>query len=101
MCADKSAARLSGMAPACRGKPLLQQRDERIRDLPEYQAPQQALTAVIETRTRLKLAIRDDSEPDRLEVEIDEAKFHRRDLGEIVSHHLGGIPRRHRPRCGA
>jgi hypothetical protein len=34
------------------------------------------------------LAIRNDSELNRLEVEIGEAKFHRRDLGEILSHHL-------------
>jgi hypothetical protein len=46
------------------------------------------LEAVIEARARLKLAISNDSELNRLEVKIGEAKFHRRDLREILSHHL-------------
>ena len=69
-------------------KDLLQQWDEHIRDLPEYQALRELLEAVIEARAWLKLAISNDSELNRLEVEIGEAKFHRRDLGEILSHHL-------------
>jgi hypothetical protein len=69
-------------------KDLLQEQDERVRDLPEYQALQEALAVVAEARARLKIAIQDDRELNRLHVEIAEAKFHRRDLGEILSHHL-------------
>jgi hypothetical protein len=55
-------------------KDLLQQKDQRIRDLPEYRALQDALAAVSQARARLKLAIRDDSELNRLELGIGEAK---------------------------
>jgi hypothetical protein len=69
-------------------KGFLEQHEQRISDLPEYQALQGALAVVAETRARLKIAIQDDRELNRLHVEIGEAKFKRRDLGEILSHHL-------------
>jgi hypothetical protein len=69
-------------------KDLLQERDERIHDMPEYQTLQEAVTALAEARARLRIAIQDDRELNALHVKISEAKFHRRDLGEILSHHL-------------
>jgi hypothetical protein len=69
-------------------KSLLEQRDERIKDLPQYQALQDALAVIAEARTRLKIAIETDPELNRLQEEIAEAMFNMRDLREILSHHL-------------
>ena len=41
-----------------------------------------------EARDRLKITIASDPDLAKLADRIDEAKFHRRDLGEILSHHL-------------
>lgn len=69
-------------------KALLEARTGMIEDLDEYKALEDALAAVREARVRLKLAIRDNRELNKLEVDIAEAKFKRKDLGEILSHHL-------------
>jgi hypothetical protein len=44
--------------------------------------------ALKEARDRLKITIASDPDLAKLADRIDEAKFHRRDLGEILSHHL-------------
>lgn len=69
-------------------KELADERIALIEVLDEYRALQDALTAVKEARVRLKMAVSDNHELNRLEVEIGEAKFKKRDLTEILSHHL-------------
>ena len=69
-------------------KALSEQYTGLIEDLDEYQELEAALTAVKECRVKLKLAIRDNRELNKVEVDISEAKFKRRDLSEILSHHL-------------
>jgi hypothetical protein len=69
-------------------KALAEQRSNLINDMDEYRALQDALTAVKAARVNLRLAIQDNRELNKLEVDISEAKFKKRDLGEILSHHL-------------
>jgi hypothetical protein len=69
-------------------KALRDKRIDLITDLDEFKTLQDALQAVKEARVRLKLAIQDNHELNRLEVEIGETKFHKHDLAEILSHHL-------------
>lgn len=69
-------------------KVLLEQRSDMITELDEYKALAAALAAVKAARSRLKIAIGDNRELNKLEVDIAEAKFKKRDLGEILSHHL-------------
>jgi hypothetical protein len=69
-------------------KTLLEDYDDYLAELPEHQAVAEAERALKEARDRLKIAIQRDPELARLADKIDEAKFQRRDLGEILSHHL-------------
>ena len=69
-------------------KALAEQRSNLINDMDEYKALEDALAAVRAARVALRLAIQDNRELNKLEVDISEAKFKKRDLGEILSHHL-------------
>ena len=69
-------------------KALIEQRSDLITDLDEFKALEDALAAVKAARYKLRLAIQDNRELNKLEVDISEAKFKKRDLGEILSHHL-------------
>lgn len=69
-------------------KELLEQRTALIEDLYEYTRLEEALAAVKEARVRLNLALRDNRELAKLEVDIAEARFSLRDEREILSHHL-------------
>jgi hypothetical protein len=69
-------------------KVLLEQRSEFIEDLDEYKALEDALAAVKEARVRLRLAIRDNRELAKVEVDTAEERFKLRDLRGILSHHL-------------
>src|SRR6476646_10261642 len=69
-------------------KALLEQRDDLIEDMDEHKALEEALAAVRAARVRLKLAIADNRDLNKLEVDIAEAKFKKRDLGDILSHRL-------------
>src|SRR6478752_7611764 len=69
-------------------KALIEQRSDHITDLDEFKALEDALAAVKAARYKLRLAIQDNRELNKLEVDISEAKFKKRDLGEILSHHL-------------
>jgi hypothetical protein len=62
--------------------------EQQLADLPEQQAVDEAEQALKEARDRLKITIASDPDLAKLADRIDEAKFHRRDLGEILSHHL-------------
>jgi CRISPR/Cas system CMR subunit Cmr4 (Cas7 group RAMP superfamily) len=69
-------------------KTLVEDYEQQLADLPEQQAVDEAERALKEARDRLKITIASDSELAELADQIDEAKFKRRDLGEILSHHL-------------
>ena len=69
-------------------KALQDQRSDLIEDLDEYKALEEALATAREARVRLKIAIRDNRELARVEVEAAEERFRLRDLREILSHHL-------------
>ena len=69
-------------------KTLVEDYEQHQADLPEQQAVDEAEQALKEARDRLKVAIAHDPDLARLADQIDEAKFKRRDLGEILSHHL-------------
>jgi CRISPR/Cas system CMR subunit Cmr4 (Cas7 group RAMP superfamily) len=69
-------------------KTLVEDYEQQLPDLPEQQAVDEAERALKEARDRLKITIASDSELAELADQIDEAKFKRRDLGEILSHHL-------------
>src|SRR3954451_10930732 len=69
-------------------KTLLEQKAELIEDLDEYKALEDALAAVKEARVRLRLAIGDNRELAKVEVDTAEERFKLRDLREILSHHL-------------
>jgi len=69
-------------------KTLVEDYEQQLADLPEQQAVSDAEQALKEARDRLKIKIASDSDLARLADQIDEANFHRRDLGEILSHHL-------------
>ena len=55
---------------------------------PSNKPSDEAEQALKEARDRLKITIATDPDLAKLADRIDEAKFHRRDLGEILSHHL-------------
>ena len=69
-------------------KTLVEDYEQQLADLPEQQAVDEAERALKEARDRLKITIASDPDLAKLADRIDEAKFHRRDLGEILSHHL-------------
>jgi hypothetical protein len=69
-------------------KTLVDDYEQQLADLPEQQAVSDAEQALKEARDRLKITIASDPDLAKLADRIDEAKFHRRDLGEILSHHL-------------
>ena len=69
-------------------KALVEAYEEQLADLPEQQAVDEAEKALKEARDRLKITIASDADLAKLADRIDEAKFHRRDVGEILSHHL-------------
>jgi hypothetical protein len=69
-------------------KTLVEDYEQQLSDLPEQQAVDEAEQALKEARDRLKITIASDPDLAKLADRIDEAKFKRRDLGEIVSHHL-------------
>src|SRR6478609_3317224 len=73
-------------------KALIEQRSDLITDLDEFKALEDALAAVKAARYKLRLAIQDNRELHKLEVDISEAKLKKRDLGEILSHHLVVFP---------
>ena len=61
------------------------ERADLISDLPEFKALTEALQALNEARARLKIAIRDNHEVNKLEVDLAEVRFNRRDLKEVLS----------------
>jgi hypothetical protein len=67
-------------------KQLIQNRIDLIEALPEYQALEEAKAAVEAAKAKLKIAVRDNRDLARLDVEIAEARFDLRDLREILSH---------------
>jgi septum formation topological specificity factor MinE len=69
-------------------KTLVEDYEQQLADLPEQQAVDEAEQALKEARDRLKITIASDPDLAKLADRIDEAKFHRRDLVEILSHHL-------------
>jgi hypothetical protein len=69
-------------------KQLVQERVDMIEALPEYQALQEAKAAVEAAKARLQIAVRDNRDLAKLDVEIAEARFDLRDLREILSHTL-------------
>lgn len=69
-------------------KDLRQQRIDRIADLDEFKALQEAQASVRAAETRLRIAVREDRELAALEVDRGEAAFKRRDLKDMLSHHL-------------
>jgi hypothetical protein len=69
-------------------KTLVEDYEQQLADLPEQQAVDAAERLLKEARDRLKITIASDSDLAKLADRIDEAKFRRRDLGEILSHHL-------------
>ena len=69
-------------------KTLVEDYEQQLADLPEQQAVDEAERALKEARDRLKITIASDADLAKLADRIDEAKFRRRDLVEILSHHL-------------
>jgi hypothetical protein len=69
-------------------KTLVEDYEQQLADLPEQQAVDEAERVLKEARDRLKITINSDPDLAKLADRIDEAKFQRRDLGEILSHHL-------------
>ena len=69
-------------------KTLVEDYEQQLADLPEQQAVAEAERTLKEARDRLKITIASDPDLAKLADQIDEAKFKRRDLGEILSHHL-------------
>jgi hypothetical protein len=69
-------------------KQLVQSRVDLIEGLPEYVALEEAKRAAEEAKAKLKIAVRDNRDLAKLDVEIAEARFDLRDLREILSHTL-------------
>jgi hypothetical protein len=69
-------------------KALIEQRTGLIEGLPEYQALEEAKTALEAAKARFKIAVRDNREVAKLDVDIAEARFDLRDLREILSNTL-------------
>jgi hypothetical protein len=69
-------------------KALIEQRTSLIEGLPEYQALEAAWTALEAAKAKFKIAVRDNREVAKLDVDIAEARFDLRDLREILSNTL-------------
>src|SRR5215218_9136313 len=69
-------------------KQLAQSRVDLIEGLPEYVALEEAKRAIEEAKARLKIAVRDNRDLAKLDVEIAEARFDLSDLREIESNTL-------------
>jgi hypothetical protein len=69
-------------------KQLEQKRVDLVGALPEHQALEEARAAVEAAKARLKIAVRDNRDLAKLDVEIAEARFDLRDLREVLSHTL-------------
>jgi hypothetical protein len=69
-------------------KQLKQKRVDLVEALPEYVALEDARRAVEEAKARLKIAVRDNRDRAKLDVDIAEARFDLRDLREILSNTL-------------
>ena len=69
-------------------KALIEQRTGLIEGLPEYQALEEAQAALEAAKAKFKIAVRDNREVAKLDVEIAEARFDLRDLREILSNTL-------------
>jgi hypothetical protein len=69
-------------------KQRVQNRIDLIEALPEYQALEEARAAVEAAKAKLKIAVRDNREVAKLDVEVAEARFDLRDLREVLSHTL-------------
>jgi hypothetical protein len=69
-------------------KQLTQSRTDLIEALPEYQALKEAQAAVEAAKAKVKIAVRDNRDLAKLDVDIAEARFDLRDLREILSHTL-------------
>ena len=82
--------RIEGEIDQARGgvKQLVQARVDLIEGLPEYQALEEARTALEAAKARLKIAVRDNRDVAKLDVDIAEARFDLRDLREILSNTL-------------
>ena len=62
---------------------LTQSQVDLIEALPEYKALEEAKAAVEEAKAKLKIAVRDNRDLAKLDVDIAEARFDLRDLREI------------------
>jgi hypothetical protein len=69
-------------------KTLVDRRISLIEGLPEYQALEEARAALEAAKAKFKIAVRDNREVAKLDVEIAEARFDLRDLREILSNTL-------------
>jgi hypothetical protein len=82
--------RLEGEVDQARAgvKARIEQRTSLIEGLTEYQALEEAQAALESAKARFKIAVRDNREVAKLDVEIAEARFDLRDLREILSNTL-------------
>jgi hypothetical protein len=69
-------------------KALIDSRISLIEGLPEYQALEDARAALEAAKAKFKIAVRDNRDVAKLDVEIAEARFDLRDLREILSNTL-------------
>jgi hypothetical protein len=69
-------------------KNLVESRISLIEGLPEYQAVEEIKAALEAAKAKLKIAVRDNRDLARLDVDIAEARFDLRDLREILSNTL-------------
>jgi hypothetical protein len=69
-------------------KALVDSRTSLIEGLPEYQALEEARAALEAAKAKFKIAVRDNRDVAKLDVEIAEARFDLRDLREILSNTL-------------
>jgi hypothetical protein len=67
---------------------LVEGRISLIEGLPEYQALEEARAALEAAKAKFKIAVRNNREVAKLDVEIAEAWFNLRDLREILSNTL-------------
>jgi hypothetical protein len=82
--------RLEGEVDEARAgvKALVEGRISLIEGLPEYQALEEARAALEAAKAKFKIAVRNNREVAKLDVEIAEAWFNLRDLREILSNTL-------------
>jgi hypothetical protein len=69
-------------------KQRVQDRVDLVEALPEYKALEEARAAVEAAKAKFKIAVRDNREVAKLDVDIAEARFDLRDLREILSNTL-------------